>query len=70
MRYEAIYARQSVDKTDSISIESQIEICEKEAGKNYKVYSDKGYSGKNTDRPELVNLMDDICLGKISKVIV
>lgn len=46
MRYEAIYARQSVDKTDSISIESQIEICEKEAGKNYKVYSDKGYSRK------------------------
>lgn len=70
MRYEAIYARQSIDKADSISIESQIEICEREVGKHYKVYSDKGYSGKNTDRPELANLMHDIRSNKVSKVIV
>lgn len=29
-----IYARQSVDKEDSISIESQIELCLREVGNN------------------------------------
>ena len=48
----AIYARQSVDRADSISIESQIEFCQYEMrGEQYKVYADRGYSGKNTDRP-------------------
>ena len=53
-RIDAIYARQSVDKKDSISIESQIEFCKYELkGGNCKEYTDKGYSGKNTDRPKL-----------------
>ena len=48
----AIYARQSVDRADSISIESQIEFCKYETrGEAYKTYIDRGYSGKNTDRP-------------------
>ena len=48
-----IYARQSVDKEDSISIESQIELCLREVGNNqHKVFRDKGYSGKNTERPD------------------
>ena len=48
-RIDAIYARQSVDKKDSISIESQIEFCKYELkGGNCKEYTDKGYSGKNT----------------------
>ena len=52
-RIDAIYARQSVDKKDSISIESQIEFCKYELkGGNCKEYTDKGYSGKNTDRPK------------------
>ena len=43
----AIYARQSVDRADSISIESQIEFCQYEMrGEQYKVYTDRGYSGK------------------------
>ena len=52
----AIYARQSVEKLDSISIESQIKDCmdvyksEKYAGLVY-IFSDAGYSGKNTERP-------------------
>ena len=47
------YARQSVDKKDSISIESQIEFCKYELkGGNCKEDTDKGYSGKNTDRPK------------------
>ena len=43
-RIDAIYARQSVDKKDSISIESQIEFCKYELkGGNCKEYTDKGY---------------------------
>ena len=42
-RIDAIYARQSVDKKDSISIESQIEFCKYELkGGNCKEYTDKG----------------------------
>ena len=48
-RIDAIYARQSVDKKDSISIESQIEFCKYELkGGICKKYTYKGYSGKNT----------------------
>ena len=40
--YDAIYARQSVDRIDSISTESQIEFCKKEViGQDFKVYTDK-----------------------------
>lgn len=47
-RIDAIYARQSVDKKDSISIESQIEFCKYELkGGSCREYTDKGYSGKN-----------------------
>jgi len=67
----AIYARQSVNRADSISIESQIQFCEYEArGEDYKTYIDRGYSGKNTDRPAFRDMMEDIKAGKISKIIV
>ena len=70
-RTDAIYARQSIDKKDSISIESQIEFCQYELkGGQYRLYTDKGYSGKNTDRPKFQELMQDIEKGIISKVIV
>ncbi|MGN0592716.1 MAG: recombinase family protein [Ruminococcus sp.] len=70
-RMAAIYARKSVERVDSISIESQIEFCQFEArGHAYQIYSDNGYSGKNTDRPAFHQMMDDICQGKISTVIV
>ena len=40
-RIDAIYARQSVDRKDSISIESQIEFCKYELrGGNHKDYQD------------------------------
>ena len=62
----AIYARQSVDRADSISIESQIEFCQYEMrGEQYKVYTDRGYSGKNTDRPAFAEMMNDIESGVI-----
>ena len=71
MKREAIYARQSVEKKDSLSIDGQIKQCELMLKKeNPLVYKDEGFSGKNTDRPALKRLIQDIELGKIEKVIV
>lgn len=67
----AIYARKSVYREDSISVESQIEMCLYEArGETHTVYTDNGYSGKNTERPGFRRMMDDIRAGRINKVIV
>lgn len=67
----AIYARKSVFREDSISIESQIEMCVYEArGEEYKVYQDNGFSGKDTDRPAFQQMLTDIQNGRINKVIV
>lgn len=71
MREEAIYARQSVDKRDSVSIETQIEHCKTFAETEAPtVYKDKGFSGKNTERPDLKRLIFDIQHDRISKVLV
>ena len=68
---EAIYARQSIDKKDSISIETQIEFGRRRCqGDNVQVYVDKGYSGKNTNRPEYIRLFQNIEAGRIHRVIV
>lgn len=70
MREDAIYARQSVDKVDSISIESQIEYCKYETrGEPCRIFQDKGYSGKNIDRPEFQNMLTAIRRGEIKRVI-
>ncbi len=67
----AIYARQSIDKKDSLSIEGQIKECEYVLrGEKAVVFRDKGYSGKNTDRPALKRLIQEISLGHINKVVV
>lgn len=71
----AIYARQSVDKKDSMSIETQIELCINFINTNpehdpVEVYSDKGYSGKNTIRPDFQRLLTDVREDKISKIVV
>ena len=68
----AIYVRQSVDKKDSISIENQIEKCMREIDDKdeYKIYRDKGFSGKNINRPAFTELIDDIKCGKIKKIVV
>ena len=67
----AIYCRQSVDKKDSISIEQQIEYCKARAlGEPCEVYSDRGYTGANTNRPDFERMMTDIAKNKIRKVIV
>lgn len=67
----ALYARQSIDKQDSISIESQLEMCKYEVkGRPYKEYIDRGYSGKNTERPEFQKMLEDIKNGSITHIVV
>lgn len=71
----AVYARQSVDKKDSMSIETQIELCMNFINTNpqhdpVEVYSDKGYSGKNTLRPDFQRLLTDVKEDRVSKIVV
>lgn len=71
MRKIAIYARKSVYREDSISIETQIEHCKYSAkGEECVIYEDNGYSGKDTNRPAFKKLIRDIKSGKICTVIV
>ena len=67
---DAIYARQSVDKADSLSIQGQIDLCRQKAGEEVQIYQDKGYSGKNTNRPAFQRMMEDVERGRIQKIIV
>lgn len=68
----AIYARQSVDKKDSISIDTQIELCRRFTDNDAEcvVYSDKGWSGKNIERPDFQRLLADVRRGIIQKIVV
>jgi len=71
MRYEAAYARQSVEKKNSLSIKGQLDLCTQTSGSpDIKIYSDQGYSGKNTERPDFQRLIKDIKADKISKLYV
>ena len=64
---DAIYTRQSVDRADSISVESQAEFCKREVvDADIKIYTDKGYSGKNTDRPAFQEMLADIEAGRFA----
>ncbi len=65
----AIYARQSIEKKDSVSLEAQIQQCKLIAGDDVIIYKDAGYSGKNTNRPDFERMIDDITAGKIDAVI-
>lgn len=67
---DAIYARQSVDKADSLSIQGQIDLCKNQASDKVKVYQDKGYSGKNTNRPAFQRMIEDVEKGLIRKIVV
>ncbi|MCL1858865.1 MAG: recombinase family protein [Oscillospiraceae bacterium] len=71
----AIYVRQSVDKKDSISIETQIETCKGKIlssnTEKTEVFSDKGFSGKSAaNRPEFQRMMSEVRQKNISKIIV
>lgn len=69
---DAIYARQSIDKKDSISIETQVNFGKREstAPDGYMIFRDKGFSGKNTKRPDFQRMLTEIRNGTIKKVIV
>ena len=69
-KYDVVYARQSVEKKNSLSISGQVELCEKTAGHKLKVYKDQGYSGKNTERPDFQRLLKDVRAGKIGTLYV
>lgn len=68
----AIYARKSKDTQKGESTANQISRCQslcESKGWEYEVYEDYGISGKNTDRPELQRMMQDIKQGKIHTVV-
>ena len=70
----AIYARQSIEKDNSMSCETQIDRCirkltfEESEGKILK-FVDEGCTGANTDREGFQKMMRKIEQGKIRKVI-
>ena len=52
-------------------MESQLEYCRYEThGEPYIEYTDRGFSGKDTNRPGFEKMMTDITKGKIKRVIV
>ena len=73
-RVVAIYARQSVDKKDSVSIESQVDECKRKNVKDdeiVKTYIDKGKSGKSiVGRDELMKMMKAVEADLVSRVVV
>ena len=68
----AIYARQSVERPDSISIEMQVEhcrrICPPDAAA--EVYTDRGFTGTNTRRPAFQKMLEGVKAGSIQSVYV
>lgn len=71
----AIYARQSVEKENSISCDTQIEYCKaclKPDERKEKIleFIDEGFTGANTNRADFQKMMRQIEKGKISKIYV
>lgn len=69
----AVYCRQSFFKEDSCSIDMQAErgkaFCISQ-GWDYIIYdTDKGYSGKDTERPGFRQMMKDVTAGNIQFVV-
>ena len=76
MKYIALYPRVSTQEQakEGYSIDEQIErlknYCKAMGWKQYKVYTDAGYSGGNMNRPALQEMIKDIEAGNIEKVVV
>lgn len=71
----ALYPRvSSHEQVEGYSIGEQIDrltkYCEAMGWEVYKIYTDPGYSGGNTDRPGLQEMLKDIKAGKVDKVVV
>lgn len=67
----AIYVRQSVDKIDSISIETQIDFCKVRIlpNEDYEIFSDKGYSGGTQNRPQYQKMLALCRQGEVEKIV-
>ncbi len=72
MAKTAIYVRQSADRADSVSLETQEQLCRSDISPEVEVavYADRGFSGKNTKRPSLSAMLEDIRHGEIDRVLV
>ena len=71
----ALYPRvSSHEQVAGYSIGEQIasltKYCEAMGWEIYKIYTDPGYSGGNTERPGLQEMLKDIKAGKVDKVVV
>lgn len=72
----ALYPRVSSQEqaTEGYSIGEQIErltkYCEAMGWEIYKIYTDPGYSGGDTNRPGLQEMLKDVRAGKVDKVVV
>lgn len=71
----AIYCRQSVENQESLSVNFQEERCRgfiqsKFTDEKIEVYTDKGFSGSNTNRPEFSRMMDELEKDRLKMVIV
>lgn len=69
--YIRVSTRYQIDK-DSLPFQKQklIDYCEFMGIKDYEVYADEGFSGKNTDRPGFQRMMSELRNGNISHIIV
>ena len=73
----ATYNRKSVYSDHSDSVKNQERMCREHAQmrfgdkmESFTVYQDEGFSGANTARPGLKNLLADIDVGKIDALVV
>lgn len=67
----AIYTRQSIFKKDSLSTDSQKDLCVPACqGMPYEVFEDLGYSGKNMNRPSFERMMKGVRSGHIHKILI
>ena len=71
----AIYARQSIEKDNSISCETQIEYCKAclrpdERSEKLLTFIDEGFTGANTNRDAFQKMMRQVERGNISKIYV
>ncbi|MBQ8724082.1 MAG: recombinase family protein [Oscillospiraceae bacterium] len=67
----AIYARQSLEKKDSISIEMQIDLCSRLVPdeRRKEIFTDIGYTGTNTKRPAYKRMLEQVKKGNIECII-
>ena len=72
MSRTAIYVRQSAERADSVSLETQEQLCRQETAPEdaVTVFCDRGFSGKNTARPGLQAMMQAVRSGQIDRVLV